>query len=250
MTYVAWCWDAGSSNVVNTQGSITSTVRANPSAGFSIVTYTGTGSAGTVGHGLGVAPSMIILKNRDTTVNWLVYHSSRRNGYNPERNMLFLNSTGLGGTNNAYPWNNTAPTSTVFSIGGSDYGQMTSGTKIVAYCFAPVAGYSAFGDYTGNGTADGPFVYTGFRPQWILIKQTTASTITNWILFDARRIGYNPNNNNLNPNTTDAEFAQALLDTVSNGFKIRSTSTDVNNNTGTYVYAAFAEFPFQYARAR
>lgn len=249
MTYAAWCWDAGSSTVTNTAGTISSQVRANASAGFSIVTYTGTGNTGLVGHGLGVTPGMIIVKARVTTINndWMVYHSGLAN---PPQDALRLNSTGGPYTNNTYPWGSSI-TSTVFGVSpNSSYGISSSSITYVAYCFAPVAGYSAFGSYTGNGNANGPFVYTGFRPQWILIKQTTVSTITNWILFDARRIGYNPNNNNLNPNTTDAEFASALLDIVSNGFKIRSTSTDVNNNTGTYVYAAFAEFPFQYARAR
>jgi hypothetical protein len=243
-TYAGWCWDAGTSNVVNTQGSITSTVRANPSAGFSVVTYTGTGANATVGHGLGVAPQFLIVKQRNGINNWWVYHQSLG-----ASQYINLETTGAAATAGTV-WNNTNPTSTVFSIGS-----VTSNGNTVAYCFAPVAGYSSFGSYTGNGNAsnDGPFVYTGFRPRWVMIKSTSSG---NWTIFDALRVGYNVDNEVVYPNLASGSGVDndRRIDILSNGFKIRNTafgSTDINGTTATtYIYAAFAEAPFQYARAR
>jgi hypothetical protein len=242
-TYVAWTWDAGSSTVTNTQGSISSQVRANATAGFSIVTYTGTGTNATVGHGLGVSPSIIFLKSRGGTRNWVVYSSSLTSA----AFYLSLNQTIAQASLNTV-WNSTAPTSTVFNI-GTDLAVNNSSETYVAYCFAPVVGYSSFGSYTGNGSADGPFVYTGFRPRWVLIKYS--SGVQDWILWDAARTPYNAVTSYLLPSKADAEdSSSAWLDFTSNGFKIRQSNSAVNTNNGTYIYAAFAESPFNYARAR
>jgi hypothetical protein len=247
VTFVAWTWDAGSSTVTNTEGSITSQVRANASAGFSVVTYTGAGStSSTIGHGLGVAPSFIIAKARTTAsqVNsWRCYHRSLG-----ATQYLTLNATDAAGT--FTDWANTSPTSTLFYVGGTNttFPVNESGINYVAYCFAPVAGYSSFGSYTGNGSTDGPFVYTGFRPRWILYKRTDDTGY--WLLVDALRNGFNPDNNTLCPNLSDAEDPTDVLDILSNGFKLRVTGSSSNASGGTYIFAAFAENPFQYARAR
>ena len=241
-TYVAWQWQAGQgSTSSNTSGSITSTVSVNATAGFSVVTYTTTGSAGTVGHGLGVAPSMIILKNRSGAVDdWYVYHASLGN-----TKYLTLDTTAAA-TTAATWWNSTSPTSTVFSLGSA----WSVVKNYVAYCFAPVAGYSAFGSYTGNGSADGPFIYTGFRPRWVMIKRT--DTTDDWIVMDSSRNTYNVANSSLFPNgsfseTTDANRQEDFL---SNGFKVRSSPVYINASGGTYIYAAFAENPFKLSLAR
>jgi hypothetical protein len=239
--YVAYCWDAGSSTVTNNDGSISSQVRANPSAGFSIVTYTGTGVNATVGHGLGVTLSLLIVKNRDFSYNWRVWHKQLSS-----TEVLWLNTTDAVQTGQTTMWNSTLPSSTVFSL-GTNGGVNTSSEKFVAYCFSAVAGYSAFGSYTGNGSADGPFVYTGFRPAFVLIKSTG---VENWFTFDNARPGYNPNNNYLLPNSSSAESSVSDLDLLSNGFKWRSASSALNANGTTYIYAAFAEQPFSLARAR
>jgi hypothetical protein len=243
-TYVAWAWDAGNSTVTNTQGSITSSVRANASAGFSIVTYTGTGSAATVGHGLNAAPGMIVVKSRSNTMDWGVYHSSLAN-----TQFLKLNTDGAPQSFNA--WNSTSPTSTVFSIG--NIGETNTNTyTYVAYCFAPVSGYSAMGRYTGNGSADGPFVYTGFRPKWLLIKRT--QNADGWLMLDAARNPYNVADRRLEANSSGAETDSSVInvrtDFCSNGFKLRGTWGGYNQNGEVFLYAAFAESPFQYARAR
>jgi hypothetical protein len=240
-TYAAWTWDAGSSTVTNTQGSISSQVRANASAGFSVSTFTKTANTNqTIGHGLGVAPSLVIVKTRESSgyTGWAVYHiSTGSNGY------LELNTTSAFNTLST-TWNNTAPTSSVFSMGTG----WTATQNMVAYCFAPVAGYSSFGSYTGNGSADGPFVYTGFRPAFVLVKRSNSTG--NWTILDSKRLGYNVDNRPLFPNLTSAEGTTVLSDITSNGFKVRTTDASFNTNAGTYVFAAFAEHPFQYARAR
>jgi hypothetical protein len=238
-TYAAWTWDAGSSTVTNTQGSITSSVRANATAGFSIVTYTGNATLNaTVGHGLGVAPKFIIIKNRSVSEDWLVL-TTVIDGSN---DYLFLNLTDSKG--DAAP---SAATSTVFyvSTGANSNG---GGNSMVAYCFAPVAGYTSISSYTGNGAADGVFVYTGMRPRWIMIKRT--DTTSNWTIIDTAREGYNVDNDPLYPNLSNAEGTTDLADILSNGFKLRSTDASVNASGGTYVFAAFAEAPFQFSRAR
>jgi hypothetical protein len=244
-TYVAWTWDAGSSTVTNTQGSITSSVRANATAGFSVFTYTGTGAAGSVGHGLGVAPSLLICKQRNGTADWVVYHSSLgRDKY------LILNSTAAQGSITGY-WGNSDPTSTVVNFSAGYGGNNGTSNTYVMYAFAPVVGYSSFGSYTGNGSSDGPFVYTGFRPRFILVKNTSVSGA--WEIYDSARNTYNVMSLTLLPNTSDAEINAAngvRLDFTSNGFKWRDNGSSINGSGNTIIYAAFAESPFNYARAR
>jgi hypothetical protein len=237
-TFVSWNWNAGGSTVTNTSGTISAQVRANTTSGFSIVTFTGAGAA-TIGHGLGTAPSLIIMKARNEgTAPWAVYHQSIGAG-----NYLALNSTAAS-TAATTIWNNTAPTSTVFSIGSG-----WSTFNFVAYCFAPVAGYSAFGSYTGNGSTDGPFVYLGFRPEFVMIKRTSAAD--NWVILDAVRSTANPTDEYLWANLSNAEVANLhAFDFLSNGFKIRNSTSDHNTNGSTYIYACFAESPFKYALAR
>jgi hypothetical protein len=242
-TYVGWQWKAGGNAASNTSGTITSSVSANTTAGFSIVTYTGTGSNATVGHGLGVAPSMIIAKQRSAVQSWPVYHTSIG-----AANVVYLDLTNASASSTA--WQSTTPSSSVFSIGTSAATNTSSGTY-VAYCFAAVAGYSAFGSYTGNSSSDGPFVYLGFRPRWVLLKVSSASGY-GWLLYDSSRDTYNVTDLNLRPNLSDAESSQTAnyLDFLSNGFKIRGTSDGSINPTQTVIYAAFAENPFNTARAR
>ena len=246
-TYAAWTWDAGSSTVSNTDGTITSQVRANPSAGFSIVSYTGTGANATIGHGLNAVPEMIIVKNRDAALNWNAYHVGVDSS-SPEDYFLRLNFTDAI-IASVKRWNNTAPTSSVFSVGTS--GNVNGNTQdLIAYCFAPVEGFSSFGSYTGNGSNDGPFVYTGFRPRYLLIKGTSLSH--NWYVFDSSRDSYNGVQAFLNPPGSNAESTAAgvLYDFTSNGFKLRSGNGELNGNSYNYIYAAFAEHPFKTSRAR
>jgi len=239
-TFVVWNWKANGAGSTNTNGSITSSVSANPTAGFSIVTYTGTGSNATVGHGLGVAPSMYIVKRRSNTGNWYVYHISIGN-----TNRLRLDETSVSTAESA-AWNNTSPTSTVFSIGTSVDVNASTNTY-VAYCFAPIAGYSAFGSYTGNANADGPFVFTGFRPRFVMLKRTDSTA--DWLIIDSARNTYNAAGTFLYPNLSNAEDVTDRIDFVSNGFKLRTTAGP-NNSGSTWIYAAFAEAPFKYARSR
>jgi hypothetical protein len=239
--YVGWVWDAGSSTVTNTAGTISAQVSANTSAGFSVVTFTvPTSGTATIGHGLGVAPAMIITKNRNGTIAWNTYHQSLGN-----TQYVLLNSTAASATLSTL-WNSTSPTSSVFSMGSAF---ANTGTY-VAYCFAQVAGYSAFGSYTGNGSADGPFVFTGFRPRYVMIKQT--SGLSDWWVWDTARQTFNQMDAPLYPNTSAAETSNAVFnfDILSNGFKMRSTNATVNGSGLNYIYAAFAESPFKYANAR
>jgi hypothetical protein len=249
-TYVSWVWGAGGSGVTNTAGSITSTVSANTTSGFSIVTYTGTG-IGTVGHGLGVVPSMVIVRNRSRVggSDWAVWHKSLSAG-----NYILLNTTAaqtssfaelIFGNGSAA----VAPSSTVISVGGGYYVSIASDTY-VAYCFAEIPGYSAFGSYTGNGSSDGPFIFTGFRPAFVLIKCSSATS--DWWLYDTKRGTFNVLNAPLYPNGSFAESPTSALDLdiLSNGFKSRSNNGTVNGSGNTYIYAAFAESPFKYALAR
>jgi hypothetical protein len=238
-TFVAWTWDAGSSTVTNTQGSISSQVRANASAGFSVVTWTqASAGANTIGHGLGVAPSLVIVKSRSLASEWAVYHAELG-----ATKFLKLNATDAAGTVSAY-WNNTAPTSSVFSVGSWSN---LAGDNL-AYCFAPVAGYANAFSYSGNGSTDGPMVYLGFRPALIILKRTDSAN--DWGIFDNKRLGYNPQTAFLFPNASYSESASDYMDLLSNGFKIRRTNAEYNASGGTYVGFAWAESPFQYARAR
>lgn len=239
---VGWQWKAGGpGGSSNTNGSITSTVSVNATAGFSVVTFTAPASgSATVGHGLGVTPNFFTVKARNSTDSWVAWHSSLSSTTD---SYLLLNTTAAVASSSAI-WG-TGPTSTVIGIGTSSY--VPSATH-VAYCWSAVAGYSAFGSYTGNGSADGPFVYTGFRPRWIMIKRT--DTTANWRILDTSRDTYNVESAELYPNLSNAESAFASLDGLSNGFKIRNTDSAYNASGGTYVYAAFAENPFKYALAR
>jgi len=240
-TYVAWNWKANGSGVSNTDGSITSTVSANTTAGFSVATFTGNGTAGaTVGHGLGVAPSMVIAKSRNNATNWYVYHSALGGTKG-----LILNATNAAATTSVY-WNNTNTSSTVVTFGVGD--PNNSGSTSVMYCFADVEGYSKFGSYTGNGSADGPFVYTGFRPAFVIIKRTDATN--NWYIHDTTRDTENVSGKFLYPNLSNAEADVDNMDILSNGFKLRTTATSGNASGGTYIYMAFAENPFKNALAR
>jgi hypothetical protein len=253
-TFAAWQWNAGGSTVTNTSGSISAQVRANTTAGFSVVTWTGTtASSATIGHGLGVAPSMIIVKNRSrASTLWCVYTSTTGN-----TKALNLNDTSTGITDIGF-WNNTNPTSTVFTT-GNGYAYYVGGIadNYVAYCFAAVAGYSAFGSYTGNGSTDGPFVYLGFRPRWLMIKNITNAQP--WIIVDTSRNTYNQAGDYLQANSSAAENGGSAVSTataddiLSNGFKLRnnaSSSGYTNGSGDTYIYAAFAEVPFKSALGR
>ena len=242
--YVAWQWQAGQgSTSSNTSGSITSTVSVNTTAGFSVVTYTGTGANATVGHGLGVAPKMIIVKARNGAGwLWSVYHASVGNtGY------LRLNATDAT-TTSSTTWQNTSPTSTVFSIGTAGHVNYDSSTTYVAYCWAEIAGFSKFGSYTGNNSTDGSFVYTGFRPKYIMFKNSSA--VSDWHIEDTSRDTYNVANKYLLAQDSGAEGTYTCCDILSNGFKLRNTSSSFNPSSQTVIYMAFAENPFKNSNAR
>ena len=233
--FVAWNWLAGGSASSNSDGSITSSVSANTTAGFSIVTYTGTGSAATVGHGLGAVPKMFWTKRRDNNESWGVYHHTQGAG-----KFLRLESTNAVDTSSTL-WNNTTPTSSVFSIAVGGIANTSSGTY-VAYCFAEKKGYSKFGSYTGNASTDGTFDYTGFKPAFLIVKNTATSP-TDWIMIDNKRPGYNENLP-MQPNKTDAEGSSATADLLSNGFKVRNQYGGFNGSGAITIYMAFAESPF------
>jgi hypothetical protein len=238
-TYVAWNWLAGGSGSSNTDGSITSTVSVNPSAGFSIVSYTGNATSGaTIGHGLGVAPSMVIVKNRDDgATHWHVYHQDVGN------TQYLLLSLTTAATTASNRWNNTSPSSSLVTLG--DHVTVNGlNDNIIAYCFAEVEGYSKFGSYTGNGNADGPFVYCGFKPAWVLIKNSNSAT--DWHLFDTARDPSNEVTQALYPDTSGSEdtLTNNEIDILSNGFKPRSAGGSTNGNGNTLVFAAFASSPF------
>jgi hypothetical protein len=246
LNYVAWQWQAGQgSTSSNTSGSITSTVSVNTTAGFSIVTYTGTGANATVGHGLGVAPKWIVVKGRTNVDNWPVYQASAN--ASPATGHLLLNTTAAF-TSTSSTWNNTAPTSTVFTV-GTDTRINQNTITYVAYCWAEIAGFSKFGSYTGNGSANGPFVFTGFKPKYLMVKRT--DTTGEWAIYDIPRDLYNPmglGGGRLQANTSNAETgadSAQYIDFLSNGFKIRNGSGFDNDSGATYIYMAFAENPFK-----
>ena len=245
-TYAAWMWKAGTGAVTNTNGTITSMVNANTTFGFSIVTYTGTGANATVGHGLGITPSMVIIKALSTTSNWSTYHSILSNTQG-----MYLNSTNALWSD-ATVWNSTSPTSLVLSL-GSNAAVNSSAVTFVAYCFTPVTGYSFFGSYTGNSANDGPFIYTGFKPRWIMVKNTAVAG-DDWLILDTVRDTVNGASNILYAEVASAESTGAgptpYIDVLSNGFKLRSSNTDFNNSGSLYAVVAFAETPFNYATAR
>ena len=240
-TQVAWCWKAnGGTTSSNTNGDVTSTVQANTTAGFSIVTWTSTGGNESVGHGLGVTPNWFITKNRSAGANWKVYHD--KNTSAPQTDNLSLNKTDAT-QDDAAAWNDTAPTSTTFTVGTDAGSGGSNGNNMIAYCFSKIQGYSKFGSYTGNGNADGTFVYTGFKPAWVMIKHSSGTS--NWTINDVARDPTNVNNLRLFPNQNVAENSGSdSMDMLSNGFKFRSTDSGNNGSGATYVYMAFAEHPF------
>ena len=243
-TYVGWAWDAGSSTVANTDGSISSSVRANASAGFSIVSWTTVGSTGdyiSVGHGLNVLPGLVITKSRSNADGWYTAH-----GFDLTQFGTLNTTNAFSGAGNAWGAGITS------SVIGMRVGNFTANNYThVAYCWAPVEGYSAFGSYTGNGLSDGVFVYTGMRPRWIMIKRIDTGGYS-WQIHDTERIAYNVNTKALFANGPDSEytFSSAVFDLLSNGFKARGGDNYTNASGGTYIYAAFAETPQKFARAR
>jgi hypothetical protein len=243
-TYVAWNWLGANTTVSNTSGTITSTVSANTTSGFSIVSYTGTGATATVGHGLGVTPKMLIVKKRDTSgTDWTVWGSVLGGTVGSEK--ITLEGTGAKTTGLNSSWfNNTAPTSTLFTI-GTQSDLNSSGATYIGYCFAEVKGYSKFGGYTGNGNADGTFVYTGFKPAYVMIKLSSNSGDP-WFIFDNKRTTYNVMSTFLFASSSAAEETNTNrnIDFLSNGFKLRNSDTSLNYSGYTYIYMAFAENPF------
>jgi len=233
-TNVAWQWLAGNTTgSTNDDGSVDSTVTVNTTAGFSICKFNPGGNSNiTFGHGLGVAPRLVMVKNLEDATNWQVLHVDQGVG-----NKIFLNTTAAAASD-ANMWQNTAPTSSVVSVGTSQ----TTNEQNIAYCFAAIPGYSSFGGYTGNGNADGVFVYTGFSPAFIMYKVT--STTDSWEMYDTKRRTFNPYGTQLKANLNNAETNDTRIDILSNGFKARSTNTAVNGSGATYIYIAFAEHPF------
>ena len=225
-TFASWNWKANGAGSANTDGTISSTVSANTTSGFSIVKWTGTGSSGTIGHGLGVAPKVVIVKRYSASADW-VYYTSTIDG---SMDYLYLNLT-----NAKVDSGNPVPTSSVFQK--SD----TNGETQIAYCFAEKTGYSKFGSYVGNNNTDGTFVYLGFKPAFIIVKPT--SGVEHWTMYDNKRTGYNPTNYQLYPNLSSSEATLSELDIVSNGFKIRSQTGRLNSSGVTMIYMAIAEAP-------
>ena len=239
-SYVHWLWKCnGGTTASNSNGTITSTVQVNTDAGFSIVTYTGVGATRTVGHGLGATPKWIVYKNRNKGAGegWVVYHASNTDA--PATDGLHLNLTNATNDDTDY-YSDQAPNSTTFGVSGDD---RTGGSyNYVAYCFLEKPGYSKFGRYLGNGNNDGPFIYTGFKPAWFLLKNTSATQ--NWYLFDTSRSPRNPSDSAQQVSGTSAEETGYPMDFTSSGFKIRHNDNAWNGNGNNFVYMAFAEHPF------
>jgi hypothetical protein len=226
-TYIAWQW------------------KESATPGFDIVTYTGNGTGGTtINHSLGVAPSMVIIKSRSVGTNWYVWHK----GLTQPDYQIYLNLTDAQDTSVLTFLNDKAPTSTVFELPGAGFGSNNSSATYVAYLWSEVAGFSKFGSYTGNGSSDGPFVFCGFRPRWVMIKRTDGAG--SWFMIDTARGSYNVVNPYVMANVSNAEATDLSWDILSNGFKLRSSYTDINTSSGTYVFAAFSESAFKYALAR
>jgi hypothetical protein len=243
-TYVGWQWQAGQGTTSsNTNGTITSTVSVNASAGFSVVTWTANASANqSIGHGLGVAPSLVIVKDRTTVINWNVWFT----GFTANEYLL-LNSTAAKASFSTLWYQ--VPDSSKFYVGSTaTAANYQSGDAYVAYCWAPIAGYSAFGSYTGNGSTDGTFIYLGFRPKFFMIKVTNA--VNAWLIVDSSRSTYNVMGSYLIPNASDAEGSATVMDFVSNGVKMRNTFNGWNASGENFIYMAFAENPFKNALAR
>ena len=241
--FVAWCWKAGAGTTsTNTNGSITSVVSVNQDAGFSIVSWTASGATSTIGHGLGKVPKFIIAKSRTSSgYGWTNYHTSLgKDAY------IMLHSTDASASSSNY-WGTSSPSTTVFGVAPFAYNNNSG--NMIAYCWAEIEGYSKFGSYVGNGSADGPFIYTGGRPAFVMIKRTDSTA--NWFIFDNSRNSTNPNLAYLVPNATDIESSSGGdMDFLSNGFKIRNTSASLNASGGTYIFACWMESPFQTANSK
>jgi hypothetical protein len=237
----------GSSNF---DGSIQTTVKVNASAGFSITTYTGDNASGnsTLGHGLGVAPEVVLIKRRDSSSPWIIGHDGITANAFANSKYLYLNTAEAVRTTSIV-WG-AQPTSTVVQVttGSSATNLNASGGTYVMYNFSSVAGYSKFGSYTGNGVANGTFVFTGFRVAWLMTKRSNSAR--NWIIYDNKRGPFNEVDNFLEADTSNAEDPKDMIDFTANGFKLRDSDTDVNSSGDTYIYLAFAESPFKNARAR
>jgi len=237
-SYVSWNWKANGAGSANTDGSINTTATsANTTSGFSISTYTGTGANASIGTGLGAIPHMAIFKRTDTSgFNWFVYHRSLGAG-----KFIILDTTGAEQSSTSI-WQNTTPTSSVITLGG-DGGVNASGGTYIAYCFAEKKGFSKFGSYSSNNNVDGNFIYTGFSPAFVYIKQTNASGESSK-MYDNKRLGYNVVANWLEADDNQAEGTGSnQIDILSNGFKLRATNTAINASGGSYIYMAFAEAP-------
>ena len=237
--YVSWCWDANGSGVSNTAGTISSTVSANTTSGFSIVSYTGNGNtAASVGHGLGVTPAMMIIKKRSATHEWTIWHKSLSSS-----TQSYLQFDTLAAQTSANTWGNTAPTSSLFYVGSASVTNGSSAT-FIAYCFTEVKGFSKAFSYTGNGSTDGTFVYCGFKPAFVLAKRSTTAG-EDWTIYDNKRNDYNPVLKVLYPDSSGAEAsAPNTYDFLSNGFKLRSSDGRENLSGATFIGIAFAENPF------
>ena len=243
--FVSWNWKAGGAGSANSDGATASTVSVNSTSKFSIVKFTGTGSATTVGHGLGVAPNTIFFKNLIDANDWFVYSSGMGYGMttpDPETDYMKLNQVNTR-TDDASAFNDTAPTSSVFSVGSAS-NVNGSGDACIAYCFTDVKGYCKSGGYTGNHNADGPFIYTGFKPAFVIIKAINYAS-QNWNVYDNKRPGYNVNANHLYVNTTGTEITSGAnqIDLLSNGFKCRASNDGANRGSEYYMYVAIAENP-------
>jgi len=232
LSLASWNWKANGTGSANTDGTVNSTVSVNTTAGFSIVKWTGTGADGTVGHGLGVAPKVVIVKSLGSTEGWYSYWQPLGNN-----KQVQLNATTASATTTL--WLNTTPTSSVFSV--LNHGATNGSGDYIAYCFAEKAGYSKIGSFTGNGNADGSFIYTGFKPAWVMYK--VSSTTSDWYIQDNKRLTYNVNNTRLEANNSDAEVTGAAdsIDMLSNGFKMRNASASFNASGATYIYMAFGQ---------
>ena len=236
VNYVSWNWKANGQGSSNTAGTINSTyTSANTTSGFSIVQYTGNASqAQTVGHGLGVAPKLIIFKSLTSTDDWSICCPSVL-GLDGR---LTLNTTAANSVGDNTFWNSAAPSSTLFSLGNNSRAN-ASGKTIIAYCFADVTGFSNVGSYIGNGSASGTFVYTGFKPAFVMFKKSSGTD--NWRIIDNKRLGYNPNNAFLFPNIVQAESNLTRFDLLSNGFKLKTSDNGDNGSDQTYIYMAFGQ---------
>ena len=243
--FVAWCWKAGNGTTENNDGGISSTVSVNQDAGFSIVSYAGIGSNTNTGHGLNKAPEWIMFKALDDVYNWEVYH--HKTGATPHQATLMLNSSDA--TRNVL---HEAVTATTIPVTHTYSGGSASGKRMIAYCWYSVEGYSKFGSFEGNNDPDGAFVYLGFKPAWVMVKNTdTTNAAHDWIIFDNKRHTFNPIDAFLraNESTVETTSGRNVIDFLSNGFKARSSYGDFNS-TESYVYMAFAEMPFKYSTAR